>query len=293
MLNRYERFAYRVLGPFVQKSAQSNAHLSMALRKAHLHIRPEVYLSFSYLNTLMVFAAGLVLNLVVVGLWAANVLEVAPLVFVVLIPLPLVGAVSVYLLTFTLPDLKAGQRAREIDARLPYALSFISTMASAGVTPKQIFKSLGAQPIYGEVAREATMISRDLELLGKDVITALGDAIDRSPSMRFQDLMQGAITTLSSGGDLKSYFLAKSEQFLYDNRQLQRRFLDNLSLVAESFVTVVVAAPLFLIVLLSVAVVFGGQGSNLLTLGYMLVVVLLPLAQAGFAMAIRSITPDV
>jgi archaeal flagellar protein FlaJ len=293
VLNKYERFAYRRLGPYVKKSADANAHLSLALRKANIQMRPEVYLATSYMNMLIAFLSTLALLLVSGILYLFGVAFMGAGMFLLLVPLPLLLAMTIYLVTFVMPDLRAGQRAKDIEAKLPYALSFISTMASAGVTPQGIFASLAKQPIYGEVAKEAALISRDLEILGRDVITALTEAIDRSPSIRFQDLLQGAITTLSSGGDIKHYFLAKSEQYVYDNRQLQRRFLDNLSVMAESFVTVVVAAPLFLIVLLSVAITFGGNGENLLNIGYILVLVLLPLAQAAFALSIQSMTPEV
>ena len=63
-------------------------------------------------------------------------------------------------------------------------------------------------------------------------------------------------------------------------------------MLAESFVTVVVAAPLFLIVILSVMTSLGGDAEQTLVLGYSLVLLLLPLAQFGFAMTIKTMTPE-
>ncbi len=168
----------------------------------------------------------------------------------------------------------------------------MATMASAGVTPSQLFGSLSRQHLYGEVADEAAMIARDLEILGHDLITALTDAIDRSPSIKFQDLLQGAVTAMSSGGDLKEYFQSKSEQYMYENRQEQKKFLESLGVLAESYVTVVVAGPVFVIVLLSVMLMFGGAGSNMLATGYLLVLFLIPMAQLGFGFTIDYVTPE-
>jgi flagellar protein FlaJ len=142
------------------------------------------------------------------------------------------------------------------------------------------------------VAREAAWITRDVRLLGADIVGALQRAIDRSPSAKFQDFLQGAATALASGGDLKSYFSGKAEQFMLENRQDQRKFLDGLGVLAESFVTVVVAAPIFIIVILSVMNAFGGDASANLTIGYILILVMIPLAQAGFAWTIKTITPE-
>lgn len=292
-LSRYQRFAYRVLGPTVERPAQQNVHLRLSLQKAHIHLRPEVYLGYSYLNMLIVFGVFTVLAAALGALVALHALEVSGSVFLFIVPLPIVLSATLYLLTYVLPDVRASSRARDIDARLPYALNYIATMASAGITPDRIFASLSNQPIYGEVANEAAWISRDLRLLGKDITGALTAAIDRSPSVKWQDLLQGAITSVTSGGDLKTYFLAKSEQFMYENRQEQKRFLETLGVLAESFVTVVVAAPLFLLVLLSVMTLFGSDPRSGLTLGYMLVLILLPMAQLGFALTIKFVTPEV
>lgn len=292
-LNRYQRFAYRVLGPRLNRSAKANTHLRMSLQKAHIYLRPSVYLAYSYMNMILVLGIGFLLVLGLAGLSALGVVPVPTTLFVFLVPLPIFLAFVIYLLSQVLPDIRASSRATDIDAKLPYALNYISTMASAGVTPEKIFESLSKQPIYGEVANEAAWIARDLQLLGKDLLSALAAAIDRTPSVRFQDLLQGAITALSSGEDLKTFFLAKSEQYVYENRQDQKKFLETLGILAESYITVVVAAPVFLIVLLSVMLMFGGSGRSMLTIGYLLVLVLVPLAQVGFATAIKSSTPEV
>jgi archaeal flagellar protein FlaJ len=292
-LTRTQRSAYRLLGPTVERSARSNAHLRLTLQRAHITLRPEVYLAYAYYNMLAAFAASaaVVLVLYVFVAFGALALPTPFLLGAGLVPFVL--PVMIYLVAHALPDVRAASRARDIDAKLPYALNYIASLASVGVTPDRIFASLARQPLYGEVAAEAAWISRDLRLLGHDLMTALTRAIDRSPSLKFQDFLQGAITALASGENLKLYFLSKSHQFVQDNRQAQRRFLDNLGVLAESYVTVVVAAPLLLLVLLSVMVLFGGGGSNMLRTGYVLILVLLPLAMAGFALAIKYVTPEV
>jgi flagellar protein FlaJ len=292
-LNRYQRFAYRLLGPRVDRSAKSNTHLRLSLQKAHIYLRPSVYLSYSYLNILLI-TVPLLLIVVLLGLLdLVGVINLSFTFFAFMLPLPFFLAFVIYLVTQVMPDLRASGRAKDIDAKLPYALNYISTMASAGVTPERIFESLSKQEIYGEVANEAAWISRDIKLLGKDLIGALSSAIDRSPSIRFQDLLQGAITALSSGENLKDFFLAKSQQYVYENRQDQRQFLESLGILAESYITIVVAAPVFLIVMLSVMLMFGGNGENMLAIGYVLILVLLPMAQVGFGAAIKSVTPEV
>lgn len=288
-LSSYQRFAYRFLGRFAETSAKSNVHLRLALQRAHISMRPEVYLAYSYTNIVFAFAGTAVLVVLLFAARALGLVAVPAGVFAVLIPAPALLAATIYLTTFLLPDLRASTRGRDIDAKLPYALNYIAIMASAGIPIDRIFASLARQPVYGEIANEAAWISRDMDMLGRDVVGALNAAIDRAPSIKFQDLLQGAIINVMAGGDLKNYFRAKSDQYAYESRLDQKKFLENLGVLAESFVVVVVAAPLFVLVLLSVMTMFGSSGGEALLIGYIMILALLPLAQAGFAMTIKTI----
>lgn len=291
-LRSYERTAYRWFGRQTSAAVARNPRLRVALQRAHINMRPEVYLAATTLTTLIiVVGTGIPVALAV----AAQAMGLADLPMRLLLPLVLIppaAGSAVYLLSLVVPTLRAQTRARDTNAKLPYALNYLSTMASAGAPPEQIFASLARQPIYGTVSDEAAMITRDVELLGLDIVTALGRAADRASSTKMQDMLQGAITALTSGGDLKTYFFHKAEQYLLDNRQDQRHFLETLGVLAESFVTVVVAAPLFLLVILSVMTTLGGSGDQTLILGYGVIFVLLPLSQLGFAMILRTLTPE-
>jgi len=291
-LRRYERLAYRWFGKRSEVAVERNPRLRVTLQKAHIYLRPEAYVAAATLTSLLTVLGTLLPVLLLSILIATGQLEVPFRLLLLLLPIPPVAGAMMYLLAMVLPDVRAATRARDINAKLPYALNYLATMAAAGATPEQIFASLAKQPIYGAVAHEAAWITRDVDLLGMDIVTALGRAVDRSSSEKMQDMLQGAITALTSGGDLKTYFANKAEQYLYDNRQDQKRFLDGLGVLAESFVTVVVAAPLFLIVILSVMTSLGGSVRHTVLVGYTLVLVVLPLAQAGFVVAIRAMTPE-
>ncbi len=291
-LRKFERLSYRLFRRAATSAVERNPRLGYALMKAHIRMRPEVYFAATIFTTIVVVVGTALPALLLLGASATGALEVPGRILLPLLLVPFVAGGTVYLLALVMPNIRAQSRARDINAKLPYALNYLSTMASAGAPPEQIFASLAQQPIYGGVSDEAALIMRDVELLGMDIVTSLSRASDRSSSVRLQDMLQGAITALTSGGDLKSYFRDKSEQYLLDNRQEQKHFLENLGVLAESFVTVVVAAPLFLLVILSVMTAMGGSGSETLMLGYILIFVLLPLSQLGFAMILKTVTPE-
>jgi archaeal flagellar protein FlaJ len=272
---------------FIPVPSRLVAALAQVLPRAGMMERPETYLATAVHRTGMVLFVGWSLALVLQVLITPSVLH-----SVLLWVAPILAALLVFGVLMVLPWNRAAERRKHIDARLPFALNYIATMAGAGMAPDRIFWSLGKQEVYGEVAVEAALISRDLRGLGVDLRSAFRMAIDRTPSKKMASLLQGAITTLSTGEKLGGYFLAKSKQFAYENRQEERRFLESMGVLAESYITLIVAAPIFLIILLSVMLVFGAGAEGMLTIGYILILVLIPTAQAFFAATMKSITPE-
>lgn len=205
--------------------------------------------------------------------------------------LPLLLFIGVFFGILLAPSIKASERKKNIEMNLPYAINYIAAMASANVHPLIIFKGLAKQKIYGEVQKEAAWIIRDVEILGKDLITALRLAIERSPSSKFQEFLQGIITTSVSGGELKPYFISKSAGYMKDNHMDQKKRLETLGILAETFVTVVVAAPLFLLVMISVFTLTEAGAST--TILYMIIFLMIPVSQAGFIFTIKQAVPEV
>ncbi|HDN95892.1 MAG TPA: secretion system protein [Thermoplasmatales archaeon] len=289
MLSKYQALCYKIFGKKASKSTQIE-YIKRALEKAFMEVRPEAYIAYAWMNALMGAIAGIVLIILYFFVFPSFI-TLPPKLLSIIIPSPILFAALAYFITLMIPESRANRRRKDIDAKLPYALNFIAAMATAGILPSEIFKSLAEQPVYGEVHKEAAWIYRDIEIFSIDIITALRNAANRTPSIKFQEFLQGAITTITSGGDLKKYFMAKADEYMRENRRTQKEFLQTLGVLAESYVTVVVAAPLFLIIILSVMSLFGGPANTALIL-YFIAFIMLPLANIGFAVAIQSMAPE-
>ncbi len=291
--------AWRMFGKFVQARTGSDPELEDNLLKAHIRLRPEEYLAVAWMNT--TFAA---VGAVVAAFVAALFLLILNIpITTLLIIFGLVAAIPIffsYMYAFGLPVGYHGKpagmakkRGHKIDKRISGAMSFISAMASADVPVDVIFKELSKQTIYGEVAKEAEWITRDTELLGLDILTAIRKAAQRSPSSKFSDFLQGVVTTSTSGGQLKPYFLVKAEQFEKEDRLEMRKKMETLGMLAESFVTVVVAFPLFLVVIMAIMALISKTGSGFVVLLlYVVVALMIPMSQFGFIFVIWNMEQE-
>ena len=300
-LTAFKEFCWRVMGPFVLARYRENEDLEENLVRAHIRMRPEEYLAYAWMSTTILAGVCAILAVVFGVLFFAVSVPVGVLLVLlfVIAGFPLIIGYAYFfgfpggLLYRGKPASAAKKRAHKIDARITSSMSFISAMASADVPVDVIFKELSRQPVYGEVAKEAEWVTRDTELLGLDILTAIRRAAGRSPSPKFQDFLQGVVTTSTSGGQLKPYFLLKAEQFEKEDRLEMRKKMETLGMLAEAFVTVVVAFPLFLVVIMAImALISRGQSDLVLTLLYAVVGFMIPLSQFGFILVIWNMEQE-
>jgi archaeal flagellar protein FlaJ len=280
----WKTFRARVLAKPPDPSLEEN------LLKAHLRIRADEYMTTVYGTTVVVAVALTVAALAVYVF--LSFLGLGLLALLLAVALPLGGVPLVFVMMPGHPAGVAKTRGRKIDRKISAAMSFVSAMSSADVNVDQIFKELARQKIYGEVAEEAAWITRDTELLGFDILTALRNGAARSPSKRFQDFLQGVVTTATSGGQLKPYFLLKAEQYEQENKLEMLSRVETLGLLAETFVTVVVAFPLFLVIIIAIFSVIGGGGSFMIDILWVLVALMIPMMQFGFIFFMYTLTQD-
>jgi len=289
-LTPYQEMSWRMMGNFVRSKGKRDDELEENLLKAHMKIRPEEYLAFLYLTSIILAIVGIVVGIVMIIIFTLLGMFMTGLLLAILLPvgLPLMA----FFILKSSPASKAKKRGRDIDKRISGSMSFISAMASANVPVDMIFKELSRQPVYGEIANEAEWITRDTELLGIDILTAIKRGAQRSPSIKFQDFLQGVVTTSTSGGQLKPFFVMKAEQFEKENKLDMKSTMETLSMLAESFVTVVVAFPLFLVVILAIMAIIGGNAANTTMILFLVIGLMIPISQFGFIFVIWNISQE-
>jgi len=295
-LSSYQKLAYKYFGERAKEAAKKNVTLELTMEKAQIKYRSEVYYSVIWLTSILVAIIGViiacVLFFIIFPALASPPSEIAffsnkALTGMIAFIIPVMLPPLVYVMMMSSPKSKMAERAKSIDKNLSYASNYMAALASANVPPATIFRGLARQEIYGEIMNEAGMIARDIDIFGKDLMKVLHKAMERSPSVKFQDFLQGIITTSTSGGSLKSYFVAKSDQYTKENRVEQKATLETLGVMAESFVTVVVAMPLFLIIMMGVMAMMGGAGGT--DFLYIIVGLMIPLSQFMFIVILSGI----
>jgi len=306
-MNSYERFCFNLLGKWVKTKRDNYLSLRNDLISARFKTPFEVYLSTAYVTSIvvgLVFAlligiVSWVLQLPALVKYKGEVPDVVAglspysiilgTIFITIFSLLVFGGLT-YLAFILYPGLEAGNRRRNIDASLPYAINYITSMSTAGITPAEVFRLLGSSTIYGQSAVEARYIAREIDIFGRDLIDALRLVSATTPSRRMKEFLQGTMASVASGGNITEYFRTKAEQYALENRQTQKMFLETLALVSESYVTAMVAGTLFLIILQSIMSVLSGDNRPMFL--YAVIYIMIPLGSIMFVIMISSMTPE-
>jgi flagellar protein FlaJ len=309
-MDEYSTIAHVIFGGEVKKRKDRYFTLQKQLRQAHMAQTYEVYVSVAYLTSIIIGIVGALLGLLFGFLLGGTILHSTNLanvhlgisipllsgmaqIIILFLSMVILGAIG-YIVTFAtfllIPSFNASERKSKINKALPSAVTFMYAMSKGGTDIITIIRSLHeAESTYGEVSKEIGFILRDMDYFGNDLRVAILNCINQTPSDLLQDLLSNLLSVIDSGGDVTMYLNNKVEQYRMRIMQDQKSFLDILGLIAESYVTMFVAGPLFIIIMVSVMTIMNGGSPMIL---YILIYAVLPIGSIMFIVLISMLTPQ-
>jgi flagellar protein FlaJ len=204
--------AFQLVGEKIGRALPIFRDLDANLQKAGLKINFKAYVSLTVFATLIaVVSVGVALPTLLFLVFGVSLL---PSLLFGLGGALIAGASSVVGFYFY-PIYRADKHKREVDDELPFTTGYMAILANAGVSPEKIFSSLATlnQPLAA--SSEAKDVVRHINLFGMDIISALEKASSRTPSERFQEILEGIISTMHSGGNLSVYLRDKFRAHIY------------------------------------------------------------------------------
>jgi len=278
---KYTRFCRRLFARIFERFNISETSKNRLLEKADIAMVYQEYYSMVLMNIIVGYIASFIPTLLLYLLVPNNITALFILVVSSIVPI----FAGLYYLN--LPRSKAKARGKNIDRYIPYATNFINTMSVAGISPAEIFETLSTVELYGEIQKEAKKIAIEINMMGIDTVTALKNAIAISPSGKFKEFIQGMLGVIQSGSQLAPYFDRCVDKFMMNDLIDRKRNLESLAIMAETFVTTVIAFPLFLVIIISVMGMTSSQGISF-SFMFVLAFLILPMAYFGFYFMMSS-----
>ncbi|OYT43128.1 MAG: hypothetical protein B6U88_01845 [Candidatus Aenigmarchaeota archaeon ex4484_56] len=285
MLEDKFRKAYLTYGEIARKILPKFPHLRENLRRSGLKYTPEEYLSFSIFISIVIYACEIPIITFVLSFFIHVLLSII-LSFVI----STVFSIIIFIVCINYPKARISNLADKIDKGLPFCVSYMAATASSGTSPVEIFKSVVNLKEYPELGEQAKSIVRNVESLGMTILTALRYEIKKTPSRAFKDLLSGIEATIRSGGDLESFLTSRAE-LLFNNYQRKIKiYSDLLSMLVETYLTVVIVGSIFFTILSSIMAIIGGAG-DILSMQVLVVYILMPGISLIFSVYLKISTP--
>jgi len=297
--------ALALFGGYYRERRTRFSFLSNDLIKARTYVTVERLLSTATLYSLVLSSVFVTLGLAVAALlfyyvpiwgfpFTRDMAEIDLLgllaYFGLIVFVVLACFIAMFLLFILYPRVRGWERKKGIDGHLPYAICWMSFMATTGVIPYMIFKKLAeTEEFFGEVSQEAKLVVKNVELLGFDFISALRNLASATPSTHLRTFIQGAMTNALSGGEMGTYFISKAQEAMEENRKSFTEFISALSLISEVYIIGLVAAPLLVIVMFAAMMMLGGTSPMILMA---IIYGFIPLGSMLFLLLTDALTPE-
>ncbi|MCJ7634746.1 type II secretion system F family protein [Candidatus Bathyarchaeota archaeon] len=256
----FHNIGYRLLGDLPSRYFPLSGYVRKSLSVAHLRISHIIYISsMIFWALLSMILAAIVSFPFIYMLSSLNILSLSMQWFLYPIGATIGTGAIVMMMFLYYPHQLAGSMRTGLDKNIVYIINYMSILAGAGVTTENIFGSLAEKGEIYKVQGSAKAIVRDVEVLGKDIITAIDDESANTSSKKFSKLLVGLNGIARTGGNLQHYLSdAASRQILVRRRELSK-VVGQLNLAAETYIILGIAFPVILTTLLSMMGVFGGN----------------------------------
>jgi flagellar protein FlaJ len=284
-------FAYQIIGRRTKHFMPLFKDLDVNLKKSGMKINFKAYVSTVILASLLLFTSVMVIVPLLL-FFVFNMSIFSSLLFGFGLSM-FAGALTV-IGFYAYPSYRADTLKRDLEDEMPFATGYMSILAGAGVPPDFIWRSLAQIDSSLAISDVARTVIRDVELFGFDALSALETTSKRTPSEMFKEMIEGFISVVYSGGDLVKYLRNRSQQYMKLKQIALKRFSDNLGVLAEFYVTLMVAGSLIFVVMLAVMSMLGSGGIGFLDsrlLLQLLTYIGLPIGSVVFLIILDMVSP--
>ena len=283
-------YSYKMLNEHVKFLHPKLSSLDKSIKQAMMPIPFEVYVSSMVFFSMIAGIFGIVMGVV-----ASQFINIQPASMGMI--LPLLSGLMLFGMTFgilhIIPAIKVKNRSAKLIEEIPHFIGYMSTLATSGLTLEGIFKAIAKEDTDEDIVKDARFIVRNIDILGMDLITAIKDLVHRTPSGPYSELLEGAIVTVSSGGDLKEYFNATAKVQLEEKKMLMQKTTESLGSVAEIYTILLIVFPLLAVIMLSIMGIMSPSlaGFDLLTLMNILTFAVIPLSGVLMLVMMDTMVP--
>jgi len=245
LADKYKALCFR-FGLHFDKNPQND--LAKSLYQADLEMTPGMFISLAVVTSflasvLMFFISSLVF-------WGSE----SPLVYIFSLTF-LTFVLCLGGFPFTLYN-KVSNKDMNIEHEIPFALSYMSILASGGSSPVELIRRVSEED-YGEVSQEFSKVMFRIDVLGEDGNSAMSHLIRNTSSELLRTICIDLANAMQAGGGLRTYLEMKSKELMEMRRETQKVFVDSLSVYGEGYLSGIVMSVVLVVLMIVICSALG------------------------------------
>lgn len=199
----------------------------------------------------------------------------------------IISGFAVYSAVISYPSFEMNTRKRQIDASMYDMVLYLYALHHSGAEMYAAIQSIAKfADYYGDAAKEFRQVVSDVEFCGYDPYTAITRLTETTPSTKFRFFLSEYASTFRSIGSVDLFLQDKVNEMRDEHRIAQKAYLSSLGAIAEMYITLFVAGPLFVVIVIMVLGLISG--SDPLILG-LVIYVMLPIGTIIFLLLLDTL----
>lgn len=262
--------------------------LAHNLRVGDVKILSRTYISMMFFfSSLILPASFLVFFFLLSG-------KFLPVRIVLSLFISIIAAVGSIMFFYVYPSIIASSRKKKMKDELPFVTLHMAAVAGSGAHPISMFNLVLGTGEYKALEGEIKKIVNYTNLFGYSLTTALRLVSINTPSEDFKDLLNGLVTTIEGGGDLKSFLNSKSDEIMTNYKLERKKYVEALGTYSDIYTSILIAAPLLFFMTLAIIRMFGTEfmGVSIATIASVGTYGLIPLLNIVFVMFLSMTKPS-
>lgn len=229
LLLKYMHLAY-FLGKRIEKGEHKK--LSSRLYKADVEMTPGMFIALFLLTAFISAMFVFIVSILILSMLLKSVIALPLAVLISCVTFAaVIGGAFFYLINRT------STKKIEIERDLPFALGYMSILASAGSTPLKVISDTSAQN-YRYVSSEFGKMTYRVYFLGEDSITAINNLANNTPSAIFRDTCLDLSNIIRTGTGLSEYLAERSTNLIDIKKIALKAFTEDIAMFAEVYIMI-------------------------------------------------------
>ncbi len=280
--------SFRLFGKSLEPYAEYFGSIKSDIEMSGLRLSLVEYVYIMFFVSFLIFITEFPLLSFMLGFFTA-----VPMAFFLSLTLALFMSMLTFFIFYSYPALISGARKKNIDGALPFATTYLATIAGSRAPPITMFRVLSQFREYGEVAKEAKKIYTDVSVFGMDLQEAMRKTAGRTPSAQLKELLWGMTNVIQTGGEMSLFLREKSKGFMQEYRRSLEQFSQRISLLIEVYLTLIIVGSIFFVILSAIMSIFSsGIGLLLSFLQFLIIFLVMPVVSVVFIIIIKSVSPS-